>query len=710
MVSTVGNRCRACYSCIRSCPVKAIKVSDGQARIIPELCINCGVCLANCSQGAKQVKTFGPEVEKLLAGPGAVAVVDPFFPAAFYPARKEDFCGCLAELGFAAVVPLSGGTSLLEPAYARFLASHVGPVISSYCPAVVNLVEMYFPSLIEHLAPVPSLVVAGTILARRLHPGRKVVYLTPCLAARQEVGDADAPEAVLTFREIREMMVRREVPQAPAAAADVPRPDVFPAPAGIFAGGGMPGEDGKLVVEGRAECLQVLTLIARGRISPRFADLLFCPGGCLGGPEMDSGLDIYSSRFLMRLQEAGPAEHYDLPGRSFAERRVELPAADDLEVERVLRCTNKEKPEDELNCGACGYGTCREKAAAVCQGMAEVGMCLPYLLDQFRGEVEYYRRRSQLDDDLRRIIVGESPAIAGIRQLAVKMAQNDATLLIEGESGVGKEVFAQAVHQLSGRAGSAFIGINCAALPDQLLESELFGYEDGAFTGAHKGGKPGKLEMAGEGTVLLDEIGDLDSGLQAKLLRVLQERQFERVGGTKPRKLRARVMAATNRNLKKLAEEGRFRTDLYYRLCVITVRIPSLREHPEDIPLLVEHFLHKMARQMQTPPRFFAQKTLESLAQYHWPGNVRELGNVIEQMVYTREETIIEPGHLPGHITHAGVRAPAEFRPLARAVRQLEKDLIGQALQKTNNNRVEAARLLGVPRATFYLKLKEYGL
>lgn len=721
VVSTVENRCRACYSCIRSCPVKAIQVSDGQARVIPELCINCGVCISNCSQGAKRVATFVPLAEELLAGHGAVAVIDPFFPVAIYPDGEENFFRCLKQMGFSAVLPLDSAPAMLGPAYAGVLASHSGPVISSYCPVVVNLVEKYFPALIEHLAPVPSLVTAGTILARRLFPDRKVVFVTPCLAAREETHGLGAPDAVITFKEVKEMMSRLQpIPAADRLALEKGSPmvpKIFPGVSGIFYGEELPGQtgpdNGKMVVEGREECLQVLTLMTEGKLSPRFVDMLFCPGGCLAGPEMDSGLDIYSRRCLMyqrTLTVSLPADNLLLPERSYHDRHVSRAVVDDQEVERVLRCTNKEKPGDELNCGACGYNTCREKAVAVGQGMAEVSMCLPYLLDQFRGEIEYYRRRSQLDDDLRKVIVGESAVIQGIRQLAIKMAQNDATLLIEGESGVGKEVFARAVHELSGRTKGGFIGINCAALPGQLLESELFGYEDGAFTGAHRGGRPGKLEMAGEGTLLLDEIGDLDPCLQAKLLRVLQERQFERVGGTKPHKLKARVMAATNRNLIKLAEMGKFRTDLYYRLCVIAVRIPSLREHPEDIPLLVEHFLHRKAKQMQTRPKVIAHKALEALALYHWPGNVRELNNVIEQMLYTREENIITREHLPEYITRAGARPPAEFRPLAAAVRQLEEDLITQALQKTANNRAEAARLLGMPRATFYLKLKGYGL
>jgi len=717
VVYTVDNRCRSCYSCIRSCPVKAIRVSDGQARIMAELCINCGVCLSHCSQGAKQVLSWVPQVRELVATGEAVAVLDPFWPVAVHPAGEDFFFHLLRQLGFAAVLPLAGGTALLQPAYDRFLAAHAGPVISSYCPVVVNLVERYFSSLIEHLAPAPSLAAAGTALARRRHPGRKVVFLTPCLAAREEAGTPGGPEAVVTFGEIKTMLFERRLTPSPdslvAGPAPPVHPDVFPAGQTVFAGSKPGGvtEDVTLAAQGPEACLRALGLLAQGVLRPRFADLLFCSGGCLAGPEMGSGLDIYSRYYLMYGRPGAgerPQEVPPLPDRSYRDRQVHPAPVDDNDLERVLRCTNKEKPEDELNCGACGYNTCREKAAAVCRGMAEVSICLPYLLDQFRGEAEFYRKKSRLDDELRKLIVGDSPVMAGVRQLAVKMAQNEATLLIEGESGVGKEVFARAVHQLSGRPGG-FVGINCAALPENLLESELFGYEGGAFTGARRQGKPGKLELAGEGTILLDEIGDLDPVLQAKLLRVLQERQFERVGGTRPVRLAARIMAASNRSLKDLVEEGRFRADLFYRLSVVTVRLPSLKEHMEDIPVLVEHFLHLLGKHTQSVPKFFSQKALETLARYHWPGNVRELNNVVEQTVYTCEEHVIQAGHLPEYIRRPGKGQPVQLRPLNLAVRQLEKDLIAQALQKTANNRLEAARLLGVPRATFYLKLKEYG-
>lgn len=711
VVYTVDNRCKSCYSCIRNCPVKAIRVSDGQARIIAELCINCGICLSHCSQGAKQVQSFVPQAQEVLAAGGTVAVLDPCWPVAVYPVREEVFFNLLKQMGFGEVLPLAGLAALLQPAYDFFMETHAGPVISSYCPVVVNLVEKYFASLIPNLIPAPPLITTGTLLARELYPGRKVVFLTPCLAAREETTGPGAPEAVITFKEVKEMMCRLNPvsDQVESYDSGIAAPDVFPVRNSVFTRRET-GCDQTLVVDGAQECLQVLALVSQGKLRPRFLDLSFCSGGCLGGPEMGSDLDIYSKTYLMhkRGYEAGTSESFAYPKRTFKNRQVILAPVEPHDLERVLRCTNKEKAEDELNCGACGYDTCRDKAAAVCRGMAEVSICLPYLLEQFSGEVEFYRKKAQLDDELKKLIIGESPAMAGIRQLAVKMAQNQATLLIEGESGVGKEIFAWVVHQLSGCTGE-FVGINCAALPDHLLESELFGYEGGAFTGASKHGKPGKLELAGKGTILLDEIGDLDLFLQAKLLRVLQERQFERVGGTRSVKFAARVMAATNRNLHNLVEEGRFRADLYYRLSVVTVRLPCLREHLEDIPALVEHFLHRISKQTPSLPKLFSHKAMEALARYHWPGNVRELNNVVEQTLYTCEENIVRPEHLPDHIVHPGKGQPAQLRPLNQAVRQLEKDLIAQALLKTANNRLEAARLLGVPRATFYLKLKEYG-
>jgi transcriptional regulator with PAS, ATPase and Fis domain len=338
-------------------------------------------------------------------------------------------------------------------------------------------------------------------------------------------------------------------------------------------------------------------------------------------------------------------------------------------------------------------------------------MCLPYLLEQSRGELEYYKKRWKMSDEIKDFLVGDSPCIQGLRQTAVKVGQNDATLLILGESGVGKEVLARAVHMVSQRSQEPFMAINCAALPEHLIESELFGYEEGAFTGARKGGKPGKLEQARRGSLLLDEIAELPLRIQAKLLRVLQEREFERVGGTGTIKLRARIMVATNRDLKRLVYEGKFRSDLFYRLNVISVTVPMLLHRKEDIPLLADYFLQKLAAENRSPLKLISGEALSLLSAYEWPGNVRELKNIIERAFYTAEGNVIRVQHLPDYIRQLnGGREPVQLTPMKKAVRELEKDLILKALKKTDNNKVDAASMLGMPRATFYLKLKEYNI
>jgi transcriptional regulator with PAS, ATPase and Fis domain len=316
-----------------------------------------------------------------------------------------------------------------------------------------------------------------------------------------------------------------------------------------------------------------------------------------------------------------------------------------------------------------------------------------------------------MSDEIKDFLVGDSPCIQGLRQTAIKAGQNDATLLILGESGVGKEVLARAVHMVSQRSEEPFIAINCAALPEHLIESELFGYEEGAFTGARKGGKPGKLEQSRSGSLLLDEIAELPLRTQAKLLRVLQEREFERVGGTTAIRLSARIMVATNKDLKKLVYEGKFRTDLFYRLNVISVTVPTLSYRKDDIPLLVDHFLLKLSAEKKLPMKLISGEALSLLFAYEWPGNVRELKNVIERAVYAADGNVIQAQHLPDYIQQLnGVRRTVQLTPMKKAVRDLEKDLILKALKETSNNKVDAANMLGMPRATFYLKLKEYNI
>ncbi|GAA4727149.1 sigma-54 interaction domain-containing protein [Brevibacillus fulvus] len=331
--------------------------------------------------------------------------------------------------------------------------------------------------------------------------------------------------------------------------------------------------------------------------------------------------------------------------------------------------------------------------------------------------------RFQAADDPFYIIKGHSLPLQSVIQTAKKVAKTDVTVLLYGESGVGKELFAQALHQFSRRQEQPFIAINCAAIPAALFESELFGYQGGAFTGAEKKGKPGKLELAHGGTLFLDEIGELSLELQAKLLRALQERQFYRVGGTDPITVNTRIIAATNRNLEQMVERGAFREDLYYRLSVFQLEIPPLRERKEDIPELVHLFMQEFSFAHGHPVPRIAPEVMQALTNFPWPGNIRQLKNVIERLLILQEDGVIQLEHLPSgirlnHETVAppsaqdsafGMMAVQPFEPFV-ADPELERKKIVAALERTYGNKKAAAKLLGISRGTLYNKLNKYGL
>ena len=294
--------------------------------------------------------------------------------------------------------------------------------------------------------------------------------------------------------------------------------------------------------------------------------------------------------------------------------------------------------------------------------------------------------------------------------LAAKVANTNCTILIQGESGVGKEVMAKCIHNASSRKERPMIKVNCASIPENLLESELFGYEEGAFTGARKGGKLGKFELANKGTILLDEIGDMSLTMQSKLLRVLQEKELERVGGTKTIKLDVRVIAATNRNLEEMFEKNEFRSDLYYRLHVVPIHIPALRYRREDIMPLVRYFIERNGGDESTDLTPGAARMLE---EYGWPGNVRELQNVIEYVMIVKTGDILEIKDFPQYLRGDGAEdGPAEDGPcrLKDAVERLEKSMMQRALKRNNENKSMAINELGLSRRSFYEKLEKYGL
>lgn len=343
--------------------------------------------------------------------------------------------------------------------------------------------------------------------------------------------------------------------------------------------------------------------------------------------------------------------------------------------------------------------------------------------EQKKGEEPLKRKGSPLQDE--DTIVGESPAIKEVFKLVGRVAASDASILIVGESGTGKELVAKAIHKYSDRSGKQLIAINCAAIPEPLLESELFGYEKGAFTGAERQ-KPGKFEEAHGGTLFLDEIGDMSLTLQAKLLRILQQGTMERLGGTKTLKVDVRIVAATNRNLENDILTKAFREDLYYRIKVVTISLPPLRMRKEDIPLLSQHFLAKHSKGVLSEILSFHPDAMKRLTDYSWPGNIRELENVIKRALILAKGNVISP-----ELLFEGIEKPVVSNPNGRtrlfayldqriaasdgdiyklAVEEFEKDLLQWALSKTNGNQVQAAKILGVSRVMLHERMEKFML
>ncbi len=313
-------------------------------------------------------------------------------------------------------------------------------------------------------------------------------------------------------------------------------------------------------------------------------------------------------------------------------------------------------------------------------------------------------------------IVGNSPAMQEVYKTVGKVAKADATVLITGESGTGKELVAEALHYNSNRRSGPIVKVSCAALPETLLEAELFGHEKGSFTGAMTQ-RRGRFEMADKGTIFLDEIGEMSLPMQTKLLRVLQERKIERVGSSLPIKVDIRIICATNKDLQRQVEQQKFRDDLFYRLNVINIHMPPLRDRKEDIPALVEHFLAKHRYSATAQPAAISEEALKRLMEYDWPGNVRELENVVERAVVLSRGQIITSRELPfgdhetgDHEEDGGDEVSVEKSFFKKSVAQFEKDLIMKALRDATGNRSKAAEMLGIYRRLLYAKIKEYGL
>jgi DNA-binding NtrC family response regulator len=372
-----------------------------------------------------------------------------------------------------------------------------------------------------------------------------------------------------------------------------------------------------------------------------------------------------------------------------------------------------------------GHGSIDEAVRAIRLGAYDF-LTKPINIHQLRLTIQRALRERALQDEVAQLreqlqnsfrfhnILSKNPRMHAIFELISHLGQTVSTVLIEGETGTGKEIVARAIHDASQARKGPMVAINCAALPETLLESELFGHEKGAFTSA-VGQRKGRFELADGGTLFLDEVGDVPATMQAKLLRVLQERRFERVGGTDNIEVDVRIIAATNRSLLKLVKEGKFREDLYYRLNVIKIDLPSLRDRPEDIPLLAMHFAEKYARPGESPKQI-APDAMEILLAYHWPGNIRELENAIERACVTSHDDFIRPENLPAEMkSPARTRVPFSIdlsRPLTEQVEELtaafEERYIRKALQKSQGNIGRCAKICGLSRRSITNKVAGY--
>lgn len=392
-----------------------------------------------------------------------------------------------------------------------------------------------------------------------------------------------------------------------------------------------------------------------------------------------------------------------------------MPDMSGLDLLKALRALDPEAAVILIT----AYGTVETAVAAIKAGAVDY-VTKPVNLDELLYRIEQVKERRRLLSENRNLretleknhriegIIGASGRMIEVLSLARRVAPSEATVLIRGESGTGKELIAKAIHYASARASSPLIRVNCAALPENLLESELFGHEKGAFTGAIAARK-GRFELANGGTLFLDEIGDLSLPLQAKLLRVLQEREFERVGSSRSIRVDARILAATHRNLEALVKTGQFRDDLYYRLNVVTIVLPPLRERREDLPLLLDHFLRVFAEKNHKVMRGFTSEAREVLLRYDYPGNVRELENIIERAVVLTRDDVIGRADLP--LSAQGLEETESGQAnLPAAVEGVERRMIREALVQAGGVQTRAAEMLGISERALRYKLKKYGL
>ncbi|KUO76615.1 MAG: hypothetical protein APF77_16485 [Clostridia bacterium BRH_c25] len=861
VIVTDSTKCKQCYSCVRNCPVKAVRIKDGKAEIIQTRCIQCGNCVKHCSRKAKKILSSIPATESIIhSGKKSIALLAPSYVAGLYPLTPEQIIGKLGAVGFEEVWETAIGAEYVIDHSAEYAVANNNKILlSSPCPTFVNLVEKHFPELIPNLIPIGSpMIVTGRIIRQKYkNEDVRIVFIGPCIAKKDEImqeqflGCIDTAltyeEAGVLFEDIDEKDNKRSGEKSIPYYAASKKGRGIPLSAGIITNlKGKFAEDKLISCDGMDNCIELIKHIERsnrkGELEFLFYDVLGCRG-CIDGACMKNDLLIHERQKMITDFANGKidistdiqyAEHYDIDMmRTFNDKMIPLSQPDEGSITRILARIDKHSEEDELNCGACGYNTCREKAIAVHQGIAEVEMCIPYLLSQksdcylklseafdtvnslneelnaifessydgmvvcdaagniikansawkkmigidempltveelegsgiiypsaailalkekrrvtFLQECKNQRKfiatgnpiydekgeiigvvtnirdieelsrlkrnvlkKSKKDTSTYPGIITNSQEFGKVLEMVEQAAKYKSTVILLGETGVGKDVIARLIHHLSPVKDGPYIKVNCGAIPEKLLESEFFGYEYGAFTGAVKGGKTGFFEQSHNGTIFLDEIGDLPLSLQVKLLQVIQDKTVRRIGSSKSEAIDIRIIAATNNDLKKMVDEGKFREDLYYRLNVVSINIPPLRERKDDIIPLAYHFLGVFNKQYGCNKEF-APEVPSILYSYYWPGNVRELQNIIERTVVTSKDSEISRRDIPPYINQLfkvqnGQIIVNSIIPLKEAVSEVEKQIISRAY-KAYGNTYKIAEALGVNQSTIVRKLK----
>lgn len=746
-IKTDKANCRKCYACVRNCPVKAIRVCRDHAEVIPERCIGCGKCVRVCSQNAKTIANCMEDCERLLQGPHPpIAVLGCSYPAFFNDISPGQLVTGLKRLGFGEIHEGAAGVDLLTSAYHQAMADSTRrPLITSHCPTIVDLIERHYPQLLKNLAELVSPMVAiGRFIKERAGPDSYVVYISSCIAGKFEIASeqtSGAIDCVITYNELAQMLDKhglnlKRLGESALSGRSPDRGRLFSISGGPFQALEIQHDilsPDFVTAEGAQNSLEVIKDLAAGRITPHIVDIRFCNGGCIGGPGKSNRLTTFSKRKLIidyhnnhdfyyhtqdRYQTDSPMPDV---GRTFSSKAKQPDIPSGERLRQILQATNKFDPNDELDCGACGHGTCREQAVAIYQGLAESDMCLPYSLKRLEQDrvtlTQKYElaQRALAEQFGSTDIVGKDRRTLGVLELIRQVGPTLTTVLLRGESGTGKELTARAIHEKSRRADKTLVTVNCTTLTDSLLESELFGHVKGSFSGAVND-KCGLFEAANGGSIFLDEIGDITPKLQAELLRVLDSGEIRRVGGNASLKVDVRLIAATNKNLEEGVEQGWFRKDLFYRLNVFTITMPPLRDRLESLDELVQIFLSKASQRVNKTLLGIEDRALRAMHCYHWPGNIRELQNIIERAAVLTHDKIIRLENLPVIFSEfTPGRTDSDDRAGYRTTRQkqvgqLEKKLITAYLLENRGNVTASARQAGIPRRTFYRLLERYNL